>query len=402
MTARVSAEGIERLVELACGWTGFTRGAIRPEAIERVAAAQLGQGCSEQQLLELASARHPELVRAFLQVISVGETYFFRHPEHFSLLASVLQERPAGRPLRAWSAGCSTGEETYSLAACLRAHAPGEVEVVGTDLLERNLEVARAGRYGAWSVRESGPILYPVFVRDGAKQVWVTDQVRSLVRFERHNLLDGPPGAPGTFDIVFCRNVLVYFSAEAAQAASSAIMSALVPGGLAVFGPMDLLATPAGLSRYQDQLTVFRLEHKDLATKSLPRPVQRPRPSAPPVPERSRAVALTPARHQANPVEVHLRALLLVERGELREARVLLERLAGEVPEYLPGVVERALLCRRLGDWNVATELMREALRLTKGAPAEQVVAGPEVLPVSYYRATAELFLEGQQQLERS
>src|SRR5207248_1000033 len=160
--------------------------------------------------------------------------------------------------IRAWSAGCATGEEAYSIAACLLDLLPWprsvSPEVVGTDLLERNLAAARVGEYGAWSQRPSGPVLHPIFKDAGSGRVRIDDA--------RPAAKPAPPAA----------------------------------------------APPAG-----------------------PPPPYLPRVRPP------------------EPVALHLRALVHIERGEKKRAEKELAELARQVPDYVPGILERALLHVRMG-----------------------------------------------------
>src|SRR5260370_11279854 len=272
---------VDRLTDYAAQWTGFSRDAILPDAIRR-AAEQLGE---PDQLLRRAKQRDRTVVHALCQAASVGETFFFRHPEHFRYLAStLLPELLASKrtAVRAWSAGCATGEEAYSLAACLLELSPLGVaaEVFATDLLERNLAAARAGVYGLWSRRPSGPLLHAVF-RDLSKdRVAVLDRVRAVTRFAEHNLLDP---APGEFEIIFCRNVLVYFSPEAAPTAVQHLARALAPGGALFFGSMDVSEPPPELiSAGLPELQIFRRPARTGGKK--PRPTPPPPASLPYVP----------------------------------------------------------------------------------------------------------------------
>src|SRR5207245_973212 len=165
---RYDEHALEELISYAAEWTGFSRDAILPDAVRR-AAAGLGP---PDEVLPRAAARELAVVHALCQAVSVGETYFFRHPDHFRWVAkSFLPELLQGgrSSIRAWSAGCATGEEAYSIAACLLDLLPWprtvSLEVVGTDLLERNLAAARVGEYGAWSQRPSGPVRPPGLLR---------------------------------------------------------------------------------------------------------------------------------------------------------------------------------------------------------------------------------------------
>ena len=373
---------VERLVDYAAEWTGFSHDAILPDAVRR-AGAQLG---APDDVLRRAAAGERRVVHALCQAVSVGETFFFRHPEHFRTIASIvlpeLMEKKIST-VRAWSAGCATGEEPYSLAACLLDLLPPGigVEVLGTDLLERNLAAARAGLYGAWSQRPSAPMLHRVFHPAPNHRVAVDDRVRAAVRFAEHNLLTA---APGEFEIVFCRNVLVYFSPEAARTAVRHLAAAVAPGGALFFGSMDVSEPPPHLAAFgPPELQMFRRPD----ARAAPR-------TAAPLPPRT-TEPFPPLKRPPEPVALHLRARVHIERGEKKRAEYELGQLAREVPDYVPGILERALLHVRLGERGAATSLMREVLRRTDKLPEDEVLPGPEPLPVSFYRSSAQTFLRG-------
>ncbi|MFN2548585.1 MAG: CheR family methyltransferase [Myxococcales bacterium] len=369
---------VERLTALASEFTGFSRDAILPDAIRR-AAARLG---SPEEVVERAARGDRAVVHALCQAVSVGETFFFRQPEHFRFIAGTLlpELTKGGRQvIRAWSAGCATGEETYSLAACLLDLSPVRVEVLGTDLLERNLAAARAGTYGAWSRRASGPMLHDLFRENGHERVSVADRLRKVTRFELHNLLEP---APGEFDLIFCRNVLVYFSPDAVKNAVRNLTHALAHGGAIFFGSMDVGGPPPGLAPAgPGELQIFRHER---------RAVPRPKPPDPP----SAAAPMEPKLRAPEPVALHLRALVHIERGDKKTAAQALDELTRAVPDYVPGILERALLHVRNAEPTAAASLMREVLRRTEKLPLEEVLAGPEPLPVSFYRDSAQTFLK--------
>jgi chemotaxis protein methyltransferase CheR len=379
---------VDDLIGYAAEWTGFSRDAILPDAVRR-AAAGLG---APAEVLHRAASRDREVIHALCQAVSVGETFFFRHPEHFRWLASTfLPQLLEGRPpvIRAWSAGCATGEEAYSIAACLLDLLPWprttSVEVLGTDLLERNLVAARNGEYGTWSRRPSGPLLHPVFSDAGAGRVRIDDAVRAVTRFGEHNLLEDPPGS---FDLIFCRNVLVYFSPQAVRTAVRHLIKALAPGGALLFGPMDIPEPPAGMVRAGPaELQIYRRQDAVSASKPPPVPTPKPEPIAPHV----------PSVRPPEPVALHLRALVHIERGEKKRAAKELNDLAKQVPDYVPGILERALLHVRLGEKAAATSLMREVLKRIENLPGDELLPGPEPLPVSFYRDSAQTFLRSAQ-----
>jgi chemotaxis protein methyltransferase CheR len=395
---------LSRLLTLAAGWSGFRSDAIHPEAIRRAALPLLEAGITPTELLARASAGDRGIVQTFCDSISVGETYFFRHPEHFELVARrLLAATPAEYPhgLRAWCAGCATGEEAYSVAALLQAQVAPRgigVSVVGTDLSTRSLTAAQFGVYRPWSVRDSGPLLYPAVKARGDGMLEVLPDVRRVTSFRAHNLLEGP--LPGPFDLIFCRNVLIYFGLPTLTAAVERLVSVLAPGGILVLGTMDIVTPPQDLLRLGPHgVNVFARAH--ITPPARPAnvvPVRSPRTATPLSVRRIRttppANQLPSAPANLDPIGVHVRALVLIEQGSCDEAAALLTELRQNAPAYLPGLFERALLHQRVGEFAAAKVLVRELLRRSDGLPPDGDVAGPELLPLSYYRTSALTMLE--------
>jgi chemotaxis protein methyltransferase CheR len=181
--------------------------------------------------------------------LTVGETHFMRDPDQMERVRRAvfpaLKGRGAGAPARVWSAGCSTGEEAYSLAILLEEEGLDQGAVVlGTDLSTAALEKARAGCYSDWSMRGvSGPFLRNYFRHEGECRILV-DRIRNKVRFERLNLV-GPEeyAATGAFgmDLILCRNVLIYFGHETAGRVAARLFDCLAEGGVLFTGGADLL-----------------------------------------------------------------------------------------------------------------------------------------------------------------
>jgi chemotaxis protein methyltransferase CheR len=182
--------------------------------------------------------RDRDAVEALVEHAVVLETYFFRHPEQIAALGQHVLRRPG--PLSIWSAGCATGEEPYTLAiALLEAGRAGTGDrILATDVSERALAAARAGTYGAWSLRRLPPRLVERWF-SGDAQRRVVPAVRELVDFRRHNLLSEPPPG-GPFDVVLCRNVLIYFDPSVAAEVLVRLVPVLRPGGLLLLGPVEL------------------------------------------------------------------------------------------------------------------------------------------------------------------
>lgn len=183
--------------------------------------------------------------------LTVGETYFMREPAHFELLrATVIPERLAARPgpLRIWSAGCASGEEPYSVAITLdEARLLAASSILGTDLSEHALQRARRGVYGRWSLRRCDDEQRARWFESVGTQFRLADRYRGAVEFRAAGLLEGPPAR--SFDVVVCRNVLIYLTEEAIDAAAAAFHDALVPGGWLLIGASDPPLQHRGLAR---------------------------------------------------------------------------------------------------------------------------------------------------------
>jgi chemotaxis protein methyltransferase CheR len=392
----MSALAKERIAdELACwisSWTGYSPDAIRRDALSRVVRELTNAGATLDELYDRAARGEESLVQAMLAAVSVGETCFFRQPEHFRWL-SRQERRWRGRKMRAWSAGCATGEEAYSLAACL-VHSFGQrdVSVLGTDLLASHVERAQSGVFGPWSVRPSSPLLFPLFrpsvkAADPAARYVIDERLRAHVRFERHNVLDEPPCRDEGFQIVLCRNVLLYFSHESARAAAARLVSALAPDGVLVFGSLDVSQPPAGFRRLDPAgLNVF--ERAPGADRKSSRPSLRPSSRTGPV-----TAPAWRAKSWDAAIALHLRALVFIERGQRSSAEKMLAELHTIAPDYLPGIFERALLHVRAGDRQRASAAMDDLLRRCEGISDETTVPGPETLSIEYYRIAARTYM---------
>jgi len=168
----------------------------------------------------LRATREPDLGRQVAEAMTTNETYFFRDPAQYEAIRSVLlprlkRERRDTRKLRFWSAAASTGQEAYSLAMLLleEGFADWNIQILGTDYCSQVLERARAGKYQQIEVNRGLPaaLLVKYFRRAGVD--WqLNDAVRRMARFETIDLRNSMR-ALGPFDLVFCRNVLIYFDA---------------------------------------------------------------------------------------------------------------------------------------------------------------------------------------------
>ncbi|MFW2830293.1 CheR family methyltransferase [Sphingomonas sp. ID0503] len=168
----------------------------------------------------LLSGRDPGIADEIVEHLLNNETSFFRDPAVFDVLRRVIADRAGdmGRPLRIWCAGCSTGQEAYSLAitlADLRENTRHpRAEIIATDISAAAIRRAQAGAYNHFEIQRGLPIraLAKWFANSG--EAWeASAALRGMVRFERRALAAGPPSG-GPFDVILCRNVMLYFSNE--------------------------------------------------------------------------------------------------------------------------------------------------------------------------------------------
>jgi chemotaxis protein methyltransferase CheR len=188
--------------------------------------------------------------------LTIGETYFFREPRGFELVCDYARQKiraggAAHAPLRLWSAGCCTGEEPYSMAMALRQAVPeldpARLSILGTDLNSAYLEFARKGVYRPWSFRCTDPALRTAcFSALGEDQFALRPALRAQVRFAQMNLASPvyPSATNGTeaIDIIFCRNVLMYFSRGQMKLVIERLRACLVDGGWLVVNPSEASA----------------------------------------------------------------------------------------------------------------------------------------------------------------
>ena len=205
-------------------------------------------------LLQLMSAPlGKERLRLLAGALTIGETYFLRDPKSYQVLEErvlpglVAARRRGNRTIRIWSAGCSTGEEPYSIAIILsrvlRDLAGWKITILGTDLNEQALERARLGVYGNWSFRNAPGWLMHYFTRrpDGAFEI--ATGIKEMVHFRQLNLADSadtPSPVAGGADVIFCRNVMLYFHEEQIEKTVARFRAALRPGGWLFMGPTEV------------------------------------------------------------------------------------------------------------------------------------------------------------------
>lgn len=172
-----------------------------------------------------------------------NETYFFRDSDTFAHLPEVVETIAANRRdckrLRVWSAGCSTGQEIYSLAMQFREKKERwqgwTIDLLGTDISRKATRRADNGEYSQFEIQRGLPARHMLRWFEHAEERWtISRNLRDMVRFQRHNLLDRPP--LGRFDLILCRNVLLYFPPDNRKRALENIAGALAPDGALMLG----------------------------------------------------------------------------------------------------------------------------------------------------------------------
>lgn len=240
-------ESIDAQVEAYCGTQSLPdRGwRLQTRAEERMSVLGVGSLGDYSGLLSDPS-RGADEVAALAESLRVGETGWFRHPRQLGDVgANVLCRLHRSWPdtsLRVWCAGCGTGEEAYSVAATLaNARPPGMPlpSVLGTDISRDAIALAQRAVWPTEGKERIPEEIFSRFFRAEGRGMGAKPALRKVCRFRTHNLMSG--SYPGTFHLVFCRNVLIYFSERARRAVLSKLVESLIPGGYLVLGYSESL-----------------------------------------------------------------------------------------------------------------------------------------------------------------
>ena len=199
----------------------------------------------DQLITALVAGREPWLAGEVVDALLNNETFFFRDRAAFDLvlkgvLPSLQRAREAEKRISIWCAGCSTGQEAYSLAMSFldeRARWKGwTIDILATDVSRTAIERAREGVYSQFEVQRGLSVLQMMrwFTDEEGQQWRISKQVRDMVRFDVHNLTEAPP--KGRFDVILCRNVLLYFSDATRTAVFQRLAEASAPDGYLMLG----------------------------------------------------------------------------------------------------------------------------------------------------------------------
>jgi chemotaxis protein methyltransferase CheR len=192
-------------------------------------------------------------IEQFVNAFTVNETYFYREDHQLKclstdLLTERIRHKKKTEPIRIWSAPCSTGEEPYSVAMWLLENWPlvdeYEIEIIGSDIDTAVLEAARAGIFGKRALMRLTPdLVEKYFARLGDENWRILDELRSSVQFSPANIVESKETRPfGQFDVIFCRNVLIYFDDASRRVAAENLFENLLPGGFICLGHTESMS----------------------------------------------------------------------------------------------------------------------------------------------------------------
>ncbi|WP_262030996.1 CheR family methyltransferase [Microvirga sp. Mcv34] len=271
----LETDEIRRLCEFLYRRTGMIFGESKRYYIERRIADRMAATGMRPfpTYFSYAQASESE-VEYLINIFTVNETYFYREEDQLrclgrSLLPNIVRGKKPGDLVRIWSVPCSTGEEPYSIAIWLLENWPMvdayHIEIAGSDIDTRVLQKAVAGSYGERALSRLPPDVVERYFeqsRDGERRI--IQDLRESVTFTPVNLVDKASiAAQGRFDVVFCRNVLIYFDNASRLLAANNLYDALHPGGYICLGhteSMSRISSRFRLCRYEDAIVYQRLE----------------------------------------------------------------------------------------------------------------------------------------------
>ncbi|MBE0648256.1 MAG: tetratricopeptide repeat protein [Bacteroidales bacterium] len=340
--------------------------------------------------------------------LTIGETYFLREKKSFDFLEQIylpglIQKRyGADKRLRVWCAGCATGEEAYSLAIVLIQSIPDisgwDISILATDINSVFLEKAKKGIFTKWSFRNNPEqFVGKYFTKEGPNEFHILPRIKKMVTFAQLNLAEEgyPSILTGTegIDIIFCRNVLIYFSPEGTRALTDRLYESLLKGGILVVSPVEMsgMISPkfgkinyAGFTIYQKGVhSAEEKQHFNWETPSRKPEKEEPLPAAEKEPvkylddqsELNRLKKLLPEepiRKISPPSDKDFEdALFLFQQNDFAEADSILSRLIKK--DSINGKTAITLLARtkaNLGKLKEAGELCERAIQLDKLNPA--------------------------------
>lgn len=328
-----------------------------------ISSAMTEAGLSDRKNYEIEIARRSDLFANLVDRLIVPETWFFRGTV-FRRLPELIRNRPT-RPVRILCAPCSTGEEPYSVAISLieAGLSPGEFEITGVDISPRSIEAARIGRYRDLAFRQTeAAVRSRYFIATG--DTWQLDSgIRKLVAFSVANLVQlGDADCQGPFDVIFCRNLMIYLTPESRKQLLSSLESRLADDGWLAVGPAEPASLIGrGYTAWGDDAD-FLFRRGPSTALAPPVSTNPPRPTV-------RPTSTTPLRTTlpmatAIPRETWADARHLADAGRLDDALAACHRIIARDGHSAEGYALLGIIQHARGDLDAADAAFRSALYL--------------------------------------
>ncbi|NVO00871.1 MAG: tetratricopeptide repeat protein [Geobacteraceae bacterium] len=335
--------------------------------------------------LEKNMERRQELQK-LLQLLTVGETFFFRYHAHFDVLAksvlSALTGTKAKKSLRIWSAGCSTGEEPYTIAMTIMEALPDwkrrDIKILATDINNRSLKRAKDGVYSAWKMRVTPQYHIDKYFKRIGESYIVKDEVKSLVEFDYCNLQSTLNCTQEPFDIIFCRNVMIYFTTATTRKVVEMFADHLNPGGYLFMGHSEtLLNVSSRFERHTQDGNFYYSKKVQPAIEAIKFRVNSPATTEKPtiLSNNSQKAPLVPSKLQdsVSAEELFGTGLNLLHQEHYPEAEEIFRDVLGVKPEHTGAILA-------LGQIHLVNGRNDEAL-----ACCDQSLAINDLLPEGYF-----------------
>ena len=397
------------LIDRRFGIRGSDYGASRVnEAVQRVLPLTSFSNPSEM-LDSFDEQSEPRWLYALVEYLTIGETYFLRDAAQVAalrntILPDVIARRGDERRLRLWSAGCSTGEEVYTLAILLieAGIALGwDIALIGTDLNRESLRTAREAVYPAWSFRATPDDVRNRYFEHIGNDWRLIDRVRNMARFAWMNLGANPLMPPSTdIDVILCRNVTIYFEDAATQRLYQTLIGALSSGGWLVLGPSDPVPSDrSGLRRVDVADAVLWQRAQPSPAVEQPRtPTRTPAPMPTRIARPPRRVSVRPEKKtpRGGDTREEMQAgLLALETGSTQFAVDCLRRATFRDPENALAHFALGRAYFELGEPEHAVATLIHAQRLLAPMVGDELVPGSDSLRVDAVRQAVHSYLEG-------
>jgi chemotaxis protein methyltransferase WspC len=344
-------------------------------------------GVADDEALYGKALTHPQAFAEIVERFVVPESWFFRAGDQYADLVRYARERRERRPLRVLSLPCASGEEAYSAVIALVENGipAGDIDVLGIDVSQLAIERARAGAYRNNALR--GQQMPDIWLHPRVGGFTIDEGIRQRARFRVGNALDPALFDPSEqFDVVFCRNLLIYLHPQARAKLLKSLLTALAPGGLLLAGQAETLnALSDQLQPYEGGCPLSYIRESAPAPEAVKRtPAQTPPPT--PQPVASGKSSPPPAAKTATPVpEPSPRAL--ADAGRLEEARAACERQLTRRPEDIETLFLLGLIESARGDLAAADEAFSRVCYLDRN----HIPAMEHRIPLAERQGNAEL-----------